>query len=72
MTNNINAFNELLKETYTTVNDTVMCHMIDCGVDPGEAWMITNIDLQLEDALKPGFGMINIETDHDDVFLIRQ
>lgn len=73
MTNSINTINELFEATYTAINDATMCRLIDYGVDPGEAWTITHIDLPLEDnALKGDFGAVNIETDHDDVFLIRQ
>lgn len=65
---------QLLTETYTRINDSVYCTLLDVGVDPGEAWTMVNIDIPLDpNQINPSWSLLpNTLTDHDDVFLMHQ
>lgn len=71
MTNNTyNTLNNLITETFTSINDEVFCTLVDADVDPSTAYGIAYIDIPSStEAINPSFsvGINENSLDYDDV-----
>lgn len=65
--NTDNTFNQILSDTYTSINDEVFCNLVDNGIDPGYAYQIAFIDMPLEDFAGVELIESNLSEDFDDV-----
>lgn len=71
MTNTTETLNTLIKNTFTNINDSVYCKLLDMGVNPQSAYEIAFIDIPSDpDQLTPDFKMTTSDSNHDDVSLM--
>lgn len=71
MTNNThNTLNNLITETFTSINDEVFCTLIDADVEPGTAYGIAYIDIPASaEVIQENFVVTfdDLQLGHDDV-----